>query len=211
MQSFSMSQLSTSRSFCGFFTIRELTNGIVLHNLTIFRKYSLYETTVDDWTCILDLAHRWQFDEAKNLAVRELEKIYISPIDRICLYQKYQVDEILLVPLYAMLCAREEPLNIDESEKLGMKTVVGVYHARERLRANPNDGGKSPLPPDLKQDEIHAAIKSLFGIASPVSAVEAAAGTWIGDEFTSCPYLTVAHLYLFDRLGKLPFHERHRK
>jgi hypothetical protein len=112
------------------------------------------------------------------LAVRELEKTNFSVIDRIALYQKYLVDITFLVPLYATLCARDEPLDEVESETLGMKATVLVFQARERLRAKPSDGGKSPLPPDLGTESVVNTIWAMVGVSTPVSAPS---------EIKSCP------------------------
>ncbi|KAJ7686831.1 hypothetical protein B0H17DRAFT_873842, partial [Mycena rosella] len=86
--------------------------------------YSLYEATVTDWSCILHLGYDWQFAEVEKLAVRELEKMPMSVVDRIALYQQHHVSEDLLIPHYAALCTRGHPLDLAESEQLGMATVV---------------------------------------------------------------------------------------
>ncbi|KAJ6598656.1 hypothetical protein B0H10DRAFT_2323889 [Mycena sp. CBHHK59/15] len=91
--------------------------------------YSLYDATVSDWSCILRLAYDWQFAEVVKLAVRELEKMPMSVVERIVLYQKHHISEDLLVPHYASLCARGYPLDLDESEQLGMTTVVLLNQA----------------------------------------------------------------------------------
>ncbi|KAG5722317.1 hypothetical protein E4T56_gene9367, partial [Termitomyces sp. T112] len=61
-------------------------------------RYSLYTTSVDDWKVILQLAHKWQFAEVKNLVVRELEKLDMSDVDRIATYQDHEVDKNYLIP-----------------------------------------------------------------------------------------------------------------
>ncbi|KAK7055365.1 hypothetical protein R3P38DRAFT_2846650 [Favolaschia claudopus] len=86
--------------------------------------YSLYDTTFSEWSCILHLGHEWQFAEVEKLAVRELEKMPMPVVDRIVLYQKHNVSEDLLLPHFAIVCARGSPLDLDESERLGMSTVV---------------------------------------------------------------------------------------
>jgi len=92
------------------------------------------------------------------LAIRELDKIEFPVIDRIALYQRFVVDLGLLVPLYATLCSRDEPPDEVESEILGIKTTVLVFRARERLRAQPSDGGKSPLPPGIEREDVYKII-----------------------------------------------------
>ncbi|KAJ7936683.1 hypothetical protein B0H13DRAFT_1549161, partial [Mycena leptocephala] len=109
--------------------------AIKLHNVTAkdFEKflwvfynptYSLYDATVADWSCILHLAHDWKFAEVVQLAIRELEKMTMSVVERIALYQQHGVSEDLLIPHYAALCTRGYPLDFPESDRLGMATVV---------------------------------------------------------------------------------------
>ncbi|KAJ7058217.1 hypothetical protein C8F01DRAFT_991026 [Mycena amicta] len=91
--------------------------------------YTLYpDTTAADWADILHLAYDWQFDEVALLAIRELEKHEMSVVDRIALYQKHglALDAPLLFGHYAALCARGYPLDLAESKKLALETVVLV-------------------------------------------------------------------------------------
>jgi hypothetical protein len=93
----------------------------------------------------------------------------LSVIDRIALYHRFTVNIAFLVPLYATLCTRDEPLDEVESEILGMKTTVFVFRARERLRAQPSDGGKSPLPSGLEPDYISNTIWGMAGVNTQTS------------------------------------------
>ncbi|KAF5386030.1 hypothetical protein D9615_002324 [Tricholomella constricta] len=134
-------------------------------------RYSVYDWDSDDWISILELADKWEFDEVKNLAVRELEKQEISLIPRIALYQQFKIDHMLLVPLYAKLCSRPEALDEDESNIIGMKTTVLIFRARERLRAQPSsDGGRSPLPPGLEKEDVEHTITTLLAIRTPIAS-----------------------------------------
>ncbi|KAL0579625.1 hypothetical protein V5O48_002397 [Marasmius crinis-equi] len=121
-----------------------------------------WDAPVEDWACILDLACQWRFPQIKAFALRELERRSMSLIDRIVLYQKCSLDEEYLVPLYSELCARDAPLSIAESEKLGVQTAVIVFQARESLRALPTERGKSPLPEDVEEDEIVDTIRGIL-------------------------------------------------
>lgn len=129
------------------------------------RKYSLYDASVEDWQCILNLADKWEFQEVKELCVRELHKKNdLDLITKMALYQKYKVDPRHLVPLYAALCERDTPLNLEESRILGIETVVLINTTRERLRADPSNGGRSPLPSGLETDDIFRSIERDLGI-----------------------------------------------
>jgi len=163
-------------------------NAIVLENvrsieferfLWVFYnpKYSLYDTTVEEWTSIIHLAHRWNFPEVKNLVVRELEKLPVDNIDKIVLYQKYDVNKDLLVPCYSALCMREAPLSLHEGLKLGLETALMIARARECARCKPTDSGeRSPTPADLDEQDMHNLVKDLFGIAKPTDSSQGKAG-----------------------------------
>jgi len=142
-------------------------------------KYSLYDTTVEDWTTILDLAHRWGFVEVKNLAVRELEKLVLPDVDRIVLYHKYSVDEKILIPRYMTLCMRPELLTVEEGLKLGMGTVIALTRTRECTRNQTTngsgDGWRSPSPASLSEKELTDIIKDHFNIKpEPTKSAEPA-------------------------------------
>ncbi|KAK0226372.1 hypothetical protein IW262DRAFT_1294574 [Armillaria fumosa] len=132
-------------------------------------KYSLYDASVDEWHTILRIASDWGFAEVKALAIRELERKDISLVDRIVLYQAYNVDQEIMVPLYAKLCSRPEPLNKVESQKLGVETVVLIFHARERLRSSSHDGVRSPLPDGV----------------NPLDVMQVVSEMWQGDDVSS--------------------------
>lgn len=133
------------------------------------RLYSLYDATVDDWSAILELAHRWGFPQVKALAVRELEKLEMSAIDRIVLYHRYEVDRALLIPRYAALCEREQPLTLEEGTRLGMETTLNIVRARECARSTPSlNGTRSPIPAMIDAEEMGSIIKDLFGILETI-------------------------------------------
>ncbi|KAJ7350684.1 hypothetical protein DFH08DRAFT_695847, partial [Mycena albidolilacea] len=155
-------------------------------------KYSLYNATIADWSTILELAHRWQFTEVKALAVRELEKLEMSDVDRIVLYHAFGVDESYLVPRYAALAERPELLTVEEGIRLGMETVIPLSRARECLRngaasglRSPGgmNGLRSPSPASVSGEELAEIIKDHFGIKSVPEATtekpEETAGGWV--------------------------------
>ncbi|KAG2023355.1 hypothetical protein CC2G_001017 [Coprinopsis cinerea AmutBmut pab1-1] len=137
-------------------------------------RYSLYDASVDDWSSILGLAHKWGFPQVKALAVRELEKKDFDDIDRIVVYHNNDVDRNLLIPRYAALCARETPLTLPEGMKLGMETTLAIASAREYVRAiKLADGSRSPISPTVEGEELASMIRDLFGIPPPAPAADA--------------------------------------
>jgi len=97
--------------------------------------------------------------------VRELhKKPELDLIHKMALYEKYKVNPRHLVPLYAQLCARDTALTLEESKILGIEACVIINTARERLRANPSDEGRSPLPDSLEDGDIFRAIEVQIGL-----------------------------------------------
>lgn len=57
----------------------------------------------------------------------------ISPVDRICLAEKYNIPQ-WLPPSYKDLCQRVSPLEVREAEKIGVRTATLLARAREAVR-----------------------------------------------------------------------------
>jgi hypothetical protein len=157
-----------------FFTTRELRyiNYPCYYFLSLpFRKYTLYEYNVDDWTNILALAQKWEFKEVKDLAIRELEKMDIPILKRIALYQQFKVQVQVLIKYYTDLCCSPEALTYEASRVIGLEAAVLIFRARELIRAQPSDGGRSPMPAGLDQEDVYRTLKSLLEPpASPESS-----------------------------------------
>ncbi|KAF4620854.1 hypothetical protein D9613_001055 [Agrocybe pediades] len=146
--------------------------------------YSPYDADVPTWSTILSLATRWEFPNIHDLCVRELEKLPMTDVQRIKLYQENRVDRNVLIPRYAALCQRPEPLTMEEGMELGMQTFAMIAAGRERVRWNarlPN-GAMSPVSPpvDAKTEEIEEVVRTLFAIPPPQSSGAGAAATSSG-------------------------------
>lgn len=146
------------------------TNPVVLKETTVEAfaglcwvfynpEYSLYTTTVDKWVGILALAQRWEFKEVEQLCIRELQKMFIPPVDKISIYQTYHIDRSLLAESFAKLTVRPEPIKLDEAEKLGLETALQISQARERSRGT----GAMPSPIQVNNSELRSVIQDAFG------------------------------------------------
>jgi hypothetical protein len=129
-------------------------------------KYSLYDKSIEEWTSILELSNAWSFVEVKNLAVRELEKLDIEPIERVFIYHRYNIDRAYLITSYAIICTRPEPLNLQEGRRVGLETALKVAEARERIRAvaSEKSGARSPTFADFAPEDVDPIVREVFEI-----------------------------------------------
>jgi hypothetical protein len=127
-----------------------------------FRTYSIYDATVEEWTSILKLAQKWDFIEVKAMAIRELEKHKIPALQKIVLYQKYEVDRKHLQEAFTELTVRDEPITIEEGRELGLETVLQLARAREIARIPVFGGGKRRPPVNIPAVEMDALIRDIF-------------------------------------------------
>ncbi|KAH9966274.1 hypothetical protein BJV74DRAFT_785522 [Russula compacta] len=128
-------------------------------------KYSLYHATVEEWTSIVKLAHQWDFSGVKALVVRELERLEIPPLQKIVIYHSYVIDRRLLRSAYAAFASRDEPITIEEGQKLGLETSLQLAHARELARVPATAGKRSKdarSPAKVTGAELDELIRELF-------------------------------------------------
>jgi hypothetical protein len=156
---------SIIRGFLFFFLASFLI--LILNN---FRKYSLYDATVEEWTSILKLAHNWDFTGVKELALRELEQLVIPPLQKIVIYHSYGIDRRLLLAAYTAFAVRDEPITLEEGQELGLETAIHLARAREFVRA-PASGGKrikdARSPVNVAGAELDALIRDMFRLSPP--------------------------------------------
>ncbi|KAI0087119.1 hypothetical protein BDY19DRAFT_301400 [Irpex rosettiformis] len=128
-------------------------------------KYSIYDANVDEWSSILKLSYDWKFAEVKRLSSRYLEQFDIDPIQKIELYQMYEIDKRLLIPSYMALINRQEPLSIIEGRRLSLETALMIATARECARGKPLESGKhSPTVASVNRESMVEIIKDVFGL-----------------------------------------------
>ncbi|CAL1711783.1 unnamed protein product [Somion occarium] len=99
-------------------------------------SYGIHKaSTIGEWLSILDLATRWEFTSVRELAIRELQTLHVSPVDCIAICQKYDIANSWTLAAYVSLCERPEPLTMSEANQIGLETVVRIAEIRERLRS----------------------------------------------------------------------------
>ncbi|KAI1788338.1 hypothetical protein LXA43DRAFT_1159976 [Ganoderma leucocontextum] len=100
-------------------------------------RYGAHQAhTPTEWTSILSLATRWDFNDIRALAIREIQSLAMSPVDKIVLAQEFDIDGRWLLAAYTALCERPSPLSVSEGTRLGLETAMRVAQLREQLRAS---------------------------------------------------------------------------
>jgi hypothetical protein len=111
---------------------------------------------------ILDLAQKWDFKQVEQLCIRELERLALSPVDRVQIYQRHKLDETLLIDSFEELTTREEPIEMEEGLKLGLKTSLQIARAREMSRGPDTGGLRSPSTVRLSPTDLRGLISEIF-------------------------------------------------
>ncbi|KAH9006327.1 hypothetical protein EDB86DRAFT_713062 [Lactarius hatsudake] len=141
------------------------------------RKYSIYDASPSQWSSILGLAQKWGFRDVELLCIRELEKLDLSPVDRIHIYQRFGLDTTLLIDSYATLTTREEPIGLEEGVKLGLRTSLQIARAREMSRGpDTGVGPLTPSPVQLDAPKLHGLLSEIFGLPKIITNGGAQAG-----------------------------------
>jgi len=125
-------------------------------------KYSVYNAKPGQWSLILDLAKKWGFKQVEHLCIRELENLRLSPVDRIQIYQRHELDETLLIDSFEELTTRDDPIGVDEGLKLGLKTSIQIACARERSRGPDTGGLRTPSTVRLSPMDLRGLISDIF-------------------------------------------------
>ena len=115
-----------------------------------------WEAPYEKWRCILAQARQWGLAKVEKLCIRELGKKDIDPVEKIELYQYYNLSPNLLQSSFVQLTIRPETLSIEEGERLGIRTSIRLAQARERAR-DPNLAAIT-----LEESEVQPVIEEVF-------------------------------------------------
>ncbi|KAL1759898.1 hypothetical protein FB107DRAFT_270627 [Schizophyllum commune] len=86
--------------------------------------------TVDEWTSVLRLATKWGVPRLRALAIREIEP-KATPIEKVVIAREFDLGKDWLLPSFTAICTSSKPLDYDEAERLGLRTVVDIARIRE--------------------------------------------------------------------------------
>jgi hypothetical protein len=87
-----------------------------------------------EWTSVLKLSTMWSFEDLRDLAIQNMAQLSIDPVERAALASEYNIDEWLL-PALNELAQREEPIGIEEANRLGWETALQIAAVRESFIA----------------------------------------------------------------------------
>ncbi|TRM68875.1 hypothetical protein BD626DRAFT_579628 [Schizophyllum amplum] len=82
--------------------------------------------TVDEWTSVLRLATRWSIPTLCELAISEIEP-KASPVDKIVIAREFDLGAAWIVPAFTAICQAPKSLDIEDAERLGMRTMIEVW------------------------------------------------------------------------------------
>ncbi len=83
-------------------------------------------------------------------------------MEKIRLYQDFDIDRSLLAESFAGLITRPELLNLEEAEKIGTKTTLQISQARELSRGS--SSGRRPASIQVNDTELRSVIREAFGL-----------------------------------------------
>ncbi|KAF9478123.1 hypothetical protein BDN70DRAFT_809400 [Pholiota conissans] len=90
--------------------------------------------TIHDLLSILKLATNFQMDAIRHMAMLQVLEIPMDPIRRIAIWDEFHLDSDLLLPSFAALCQRSEPLTLPMTMSLGIRNFTKVAAARDMYR-----------------------------------------------------------------------------
>lgn len=86
------------------------------------------------WAGILRLATLWKFEDLAPLALTKLRTLdFPNPIDKIVISVTHDLPWDWAADAYISICARAEPLSLDEAERLPKNLIVAIASIRERV------------------------------------------------------------------------------
>lgn len=114
----------------------------------------------------MHLATRWEFEDIRLLAIRELEQLPLDEVAKILLSRQYDIVSPWVVEAYFKLCTRPEALDLKEASALGLDTTVRISQLREQLRSSSTRTISSPSGITSRRGSLPSAPSSSLRIES---------------------------------------------
>ncbi|KAJ6562220.1 hypothetical protein B0H19DRAFT_1027001 [Mycena capillaripes] len=94
-----------------------------------------YDAPKTTWRAILRLADRWEMENIKKIALRNLLKADLDPLERIMLCEREDLSRDQATEAYISVCIREAPLTVEELKMLSTEVILIITAAREQIIA----------------------------------------------------------------------------
>lgn len=103
----------------------------VLYPMPFTRLSASPDATLEEWIGILKLSKMWSFTRVQEFAIEQMEPMLaMRPLDKVALAQDYGITEWLVSGLL-QLARREEPVGLEDVQKLGLDTALKLADIRE--------------------------------------------------------------------------------
>ncbi|EIN04026.1 hypothetical protein PUNSTDRAFT_139067 [Punctularia strigosozonata HHB-11173 SS5] len=96
---------------------------------------SNFDKTMPEWETILQVSHKYQFDDITSVAYKVLSQFSQDPVSQILTARKYSHTGVLLRAGFQHYAERPEPLSVEEADKLGLADVVNLTRFRDKAKA----------------------------------------------------------------------------
>ncbi|KAG9312168.1 hypothetical protein JVU11DRAFT_7459 [Chiua virens] len=149
------------------YTIRDVTSDEFAQLVWVWYNpgYSFSRKGKEHWLTVLRLATKWEFPEIRNLAIRQLERLDIEPVEKVFIYKCYDVSSELLLPSYVSLCRRKSLPSPEEGRILTMETILRLASAREQVvLAAAERGCATPATATAPEDIVVAVVAEQFAL-----------------------------------------------
>ncbi|KAL0564034.1 hypothetical protein V5O48_018022 [Marasmius crinis-equi] len=95
---------------------------------------------LQDYVDLLSIASRFECTNARRHAIKGIDALQPSAIDRVAFADQFDVPQWLL-PAYVDLCKRNEPLKEAEAMRIGFQKTCLIAKAREIIRSSEHTRG----------------------------------------------------------------------
>ncbi|KAL1725241.1 hypothetical protein EV714DRAFT_277695 [Schizophyllum commune] len=138
---------------------------------TAIGEYDIH--TVAEWTSVLRLATKWSFDRLRILAMRAIEPL-ADAVDKIVLAREFDLGDAWIMPALKEICAAPDWLDYEDAQRLGLRTVVEIGRAREKLRSTTSSVSAGPTtiavpasPPPFPSNEADESFSGRSPLPCP--------------------------------------------
>jgi hypothetical protein len=90
----------------------------------------------DEWLSVLKLSTRWLFNDLRKMAIEELARSDLDPIEKIQLGKQYSVEAWLLSGCHELI-SRDAVISIEDAEKIDWKVAINLYIIRDGVKTDP--------------------------------------------------------------------------